>query len=128
MADDTVTPDASQVATPAVPTIAGPSATELATMKAGCKKLYRIVWDPQTVYYVRELSRIEYRQIRGAVEKLPEDEAGQRGDELIVQSAVLWPAISPTDYSTSGCGYITSLAKLVLLYSGFRDPVEISVV
>jgi hypothetical protein len=106
--------------------LVGPSAEELAALKSKYKKIYRVVWDPQTVYYVRELSRMEYRKIRASVNDLPEEEAGQRGDEMIVQATVLWPSITPDDYSLSGCGYITSLAKLALLYSGFRDPVEIS--
>ncbi len=70
-------------------TLPGPSEEQLASLKKQYKKIYRIVWYNQSVYYVRELTRQEYRKIRQSVAELPEEEAGQRGDEMIVQIVFL---------------------------------------
>ena len=106
----------------------GPSEEELAALKAKYKKITRIVFDEDTVYYIREITRREHRLIMEGVKKLDQNIQAERGDEMLVQTAVVWPTIQPDDYANTGAGYIPTLALTIMAQSGFRDPVVIEAV
>lgn len=112
-------PEVNEVETP----VQGP---DLEKLKAAYGKIYRVGFDDNDVFYIRRLKRQEHRRIAELVSSVEPAMQNDMAEEKIVETAVVWPKISPDFPSTSPTGYVPMLAAQILRVSGFNQNIDVS--
>jgi len=88
------------------------------------KKKYKKIWKQKlpdgTIYVVRSLTRIEYRNMM----KVAEATNRQDFEEQIFQKCVVWPNLGRTSVTAGTAGDASTISEIVMRLSNFGVDVE----
>lgn len=102
-----------------------PLPQEVVDAKAKGIRIFKTTLNGTETFYIRPLSRIEYKQLSTNLASVPDQQTRlELHDEHVAQTATVFPKITPEFLSKSGAGFVTVLANEALRLSGYTNDVD----
>lgn len=98
---------------------------EVVDAKAKGDRIFKTTLNGTDVFYVRQISRIEYKTLSKNLQSVEDQQQRiELHDEHVAQAGVVFPKVTPEYLSKSGAGFVTAIANEVLRLSGFTNDVQ----
>lgn len=86
-------------------------------------KIYKVSFDKDTDYYIRQLKRSEYKAILDVI--TANNAKPEIHDEKVVTAGVVYPQFTPDMMTLTAAGHVPTLAVKILEKSGFTTDVSV---